>query len=132
MYNKASDNSDYVILGTFLFSIFIFQYLQNQNLATNIDMAVNILTMGYWPTYTPVEINLPVEVSIDGLLNASTSKELKQDCHARTTFATTLFETDNRTFNSFIGERAREWGQGRDYPQQKRIWNIILFDSTNL
>ena len=28
-------------------------------------MAVNILTMGYWPTYTPVEINLPVEVSID-------------------------------------------------------------------
>ena len=28
-------------------------------------MAVNILTMGYWPTYTPVEINLPVEVSVD-------------------------------------------------------------------
>lgn len=28
-------------------------------------MAVNILTMGYWPTYTPVEINLPVEVSMD-------------------------------------------------------------------
>lgn len=49
-------------------------------------MAVNILTMGYWPTYTPVEINLPVEVSI--LLNtgASIAKQLqaKQDCQTQT------------------------------------------------
>ena len=46
-----------------LINSFIFQYLQHQRLPSNIDMAVNILTMGYWPTYTPVEINLPVEVS---------------------------------------------------------------------
>ncbi|CAB4015420.1 cullin-4A isoform X1, partial [Paramuricea clavata] len=38
------------------------QHLQHQRLPSNIDMAVNILTMGYWPTYTPVEINLPVEM----------------------------------------------------------------------
>ncbi|XP_028416649.1 cullin-4A-like [Dendronephthya gigantea] len=38
------------------------QYLQHQLLPSNIDMAVNILTMGYWPTYIPVEINLPVEM----------------------------------------------------------------------
>lgn len=43
--------------------LYILQFLQNQFLAGNIDMAVNILTMGYWPTYTPVEINLPVDVS---------------------------------------------------------------------
>lgn len=38
------------------------QFLQNQSLPGNIDMAVNILTMGYWPTYTPAEIILPVDM----------------------------------------------------------------------
>lgn len=25
----------------------------------NVELTVNILTMGYWPTYTPMEINMP-------------------------------------------------------------------------
>jgi len=29
----------------------------------SIELTVNILTMGYWPTYTPTEVNLPEEVS---------------------------------------------------------------------
>lgn len=38
------------------------QYIQNQNDPSRIDLTVNILTMGYWPTYTPMEIHLPAEV----------------------------------------------------------------------
>ena len=42
---------------------FIFpQFLQHQDLPGSVDMVVSILTMGYWPTYTPVEVHLPVEV----------------------------------------------------------------------
>ncbi|XP_062907312.1 cullin-4A-like isoform X2 [Mobula hypostoma] len=37
------------------------QYMQNQNDPSRIDLTVNILTMGYWPTYTPMEIHLPSE-----------------------------------------------------------------------
>lgn len=29
---------------------------------TNIDLTVNILTMGYWPTYPVMEVNLPIEM----------------------------------------------------------------------
>ena len=29
----------------------------------NIDLNVHVLTMGHWPTYTPMEIQLPAEVS---------------------------------------------------------------------
>ena len=28
----------------------------------SIDLTVNILTMGYWPTYTPMEVHLPEQV----------------------------------------------------------------------
>ena len=38
------------------------QYLQHQDLPGSVDMVVSILTMGYWPTYTPVEVHLPSEV----------------------------------------------------------------------
>ncbi|XP_061430926.1 cullin-4A-like isoform X1 [Lethenteron reissneri] len=38
------------------------QYMQNQNDANNIELTVNILTMGYWPTYTPMEVHLPPEM----------------------------------------------------------------------
>uniref|UniRef100_UPI00398F3ED7 cullin-4A-like isoform X1 n=1 Tax=Pristiophorus japonicus TaxID=55135 RepID=UPI00398F3ED7 len=38
------------------------QYIQNQNDPSKIDLTVNILTMGYWPTYTPMEIHLPAEM----------------------------------------------------------------------
>ncbi|XP_072370549.1 cullin-4A-like isoform X1 [Scyliorhinus torazame] len=38
------------------------QYIQNQNDPSKIDLTVNILTMGYWPTYTPMEVHLPPEM----------------------------------------------------------------------
>lgn len=39
------------------------QYMQCQNIPGNIELTVNILTMGYWPTYIPMEVHLPPEVS---------------------------------------------------------------------
>ncbi|XP_001515026.2 cullin-4A isoform X1 [Ornithorhynchus anatinus] len=38
------------------------QYVQNQSDPGSIDLTVNILTMGYWPSYTPVEVHLPSEM----------------------------------------------------------------------
>ncbi|XP_062833349.1 cullin-4A isoform X1 [Anolis carolinensis] len=38
------------------------QYIQNQSDPGNIDLTVNILTMGYWPTYTPMDVLLPPEM----------------------------------------------------------------------
>uniref|UniRef100_A0A4W4FKR1 Cullin family profile domain-containing protein n=1 Tax=Electrophorus electricus TaxID=8005 RepID=A0A4W4FKR1_ELEEL len=38
------------------------QYMQNQSEPSNIELTVNILTMGYWPTYTPMEVHLPTEM----------------------------------------------------------------------
>ncbi|XP_067322950.1 cullin-4A [Anolis sagrei] len=38
------------------------QYMQNQSDPGNIDLTVNILTMGYWPTYTPMDVLLPPEM----------------------------------------------------------------------
>lgn len=34
-------------------------YLSNANLETKLDLTVNVLTMGYWPTYQPMKVNLP-------------------------------------------------------------------------
>uniref|UniRef100_A0A673BBU4 Cullin-4A n=1 Tax=Sphaeramia orbicularis TaxID=375764 RepID=A0A673BBU4_9TELE len=34
------------------------QYMQNQSEPSNIELTVNILTMGYWPSYTPMEVHL--------------------------------------------------------------------------
>lgn len=52
-------------LSFFLKSICIStQYIQNQSEPSNIELTVNILTMGYWPSYTPMEVHLPTEVSI--------------------------------------------------------------------
>nr|CAG4644588.1 EOG090X01NX [Leptodora kindtii] len=34
----------------------------NQRDLTNMDLTVNILTMGYWPTYAPTEVSLPAEM----------------------------------------------------------------------
>ena len=39
------------------------QYVTAKRLPSNIDLTVNVLTMGYWPAYPPVEINLPFNVS---------------------------------------------------------------------
>uniref|UniRef100_A0A8C4Q0Q2 Cullin 4B n=1 Tax=Eptatretus burgeri TaxID=7764 RepID=A0A8C4Q0Q2_EPTBU len=38
------------------------QYVQNQSEPCSIELTVNILTMGYWPTYTPMEVHLPSEM----------------------------------------------------------------------
>ncbi|XP_061482665.1 cullin-4A isoform X2 [Rhineura floridana] len=38
------------------------QYMQNQKDPGNIDLTVNILTMGYWPTYMPMDVVLPPEM----------------------------------------------------------------------
>ncbi|XP_062982223.1 cullin-4A [Elgaria multicarinata webbii] len=38
------------------------QYMQNQSDPGNIDLTVNILTMGYWPTYMPMDVLLPPEM----------------------------------------------------------------------
>uniref|UniRef100_A0A4W3IVZ4 Cullin-4B n=1 Tax=Callorhinchus milii TaxID=7868 RepID=A0A4W3IVZ4_CALMI len=38
------------------------QYTQNQNIPGNLELTVNILTMGYWPTYVPMEVHLPLEM----------------------------------------------------------------------
>ncbi|EDO35660.1 predicted protein [Nematostella vectensis] len=38
------------------------QYLQHQSLPWNMDMVVSILTMGYWPTYLPMDVHLPTEM----------------------------------------------------------------------
>ncbi|EHB14327.1 Cullin-4B [Heterocephalus glaber] len=38
------------------------QYMQNQNVPGNIELTVNMLTMGYWPTYMPMEVHLPPEM----------------------------------------------------------------------
>uniref|UniRef100_G3PRL7 Cullin-4A n=1 Tax=Gasterosteus aculeatus aculeatus TaxID=481459 RepID=G3PRL7_GASAC len=38
------------------------QYIQNQSGPSNIELTVNILTMGYWPSYIPMEVHLPPEM----------------------------------------------------------------------
>ncbi|XP_031573663.1 cullin-4A-like [Actinia tenebrosa] len=38
------------------------QHIQHHNLPSNIDMNVSILTMGYWPTYLPMDVHLPTEM----------------------------------------------------------------------
>uniref|UniRef100_A0AAY4EUY0 Cullin family profile domain-containing protein n=1 Tax=Denticeps clupeoides TaxID=299321 RepID=A0AAY4EUY0_9TELE len=43
---------------------FCLQYMQNQSDPSNIDLTVNILTMGYWPSYTPMDVHLPSEVDV--------------------------------------------------------------------
>lgn len=43
----------------------LFQYssnLQNELSASNLDLTVSILTMGYWPTYPVMEVTLPLEM----------------------------------------------------------------------
>ncbi|XP_010784803.1 cullin-4A isoform X2 [Notothenia coriiceps] len=38
------------------------QFKQNQSEPSNIELTVNILTMGYWPSYIPMEVHLPPEM----------------------------------------------------------------------
>ncbi|KFM72708.1 Cullin-4B, partial [Stegodyphus mimosarum] len=38
------------------------QHLQNMKVPGNMDMSVAVLTMGYWPTYQPVEVQMPPDM----------------------------------------------------------------------
>eukprot|EP00063_Salmo_salar_P070072 XP_014044907.1 PREDICTED: cullin-4A-like isoform X1 [Salmo salar] len=40
----------------------LLQYTQNQSEPSQLELTVNILTMGYWPSYTPMEVHLPPEM----------------------------------------------------------------------
>uniref|UniRef100_A0A8C7UQ77 Cullin 4B n=1 Tax=Oncorhynchus mykiss TaxID=8022 RepID=A0A8C7UQ77_ONCMY len=48
----------------FFFCLFFLYYMQCQNIPGNIELTVNILTMGYWPTYIPMEVHLPAESTL--------------------------------------------------------------------
>ena len=47
----------------------------------NIDLNVNVLTLGYWPPYTPMEVTLPQEVSVM-LTNALPNPPLHTRTHS--------------------------------------------------
>jgi len=37
--------------------------MEHVQTSINIELMVNVLTMGYWPTYTPMDVSLPEDVS---------------------------------------------------------------------
>uniref|UniRef100_A0A8K9XKA1 Cullin 4A n=1 Tax=Oncorhynchus mykiss TaxID=8022 RepID=A0A8K9XKA1_ONCMY len=47
------------------------QYTQNQSEPSQLELTVNILTMGYWPSYTPMEVHLPPEVCLSARTRAT-------------------------------------------------------------
>uniref|UniRef100_F1RN43 Cullin 4A n=1 Tax=Sus scrofa TaxID=9823 RepID=F1RN43_PIG len=70
------------------------QYMQNQSDPGSIDLTVNILTMGYWPTYTPMDVHLTPEVSV---LSATARTRLTGGASAllqgKKEFQVSLFQT---------------------------------------
>ena len=40
----------------------LFQSIVGERSGTGLELTVNILTMGYWPTYIPMEVHLPGEM----------------------------------------------------------------------
>jgi len=36
--------------------------MEHVQTSINIELMVNVLTMGYWPTYTPMDVSLPEDV----------------------------------------------------------------------
>lgn len=65
----------YAFIHVFHVSYIYTQYIQNQSEPSNIELTVNILTMGYWPSYTPMEVHLPTEVGIFILISFRTSNK---------------------------------------------------------
>lgn len=56
---------DTIILGThYLHDVILLSQMPRHKVSGNIDLNVNVLTMGHWPTYTPMEIQLPPEVHV--------------------------------------------------------------------
>uniref|UniRef100_A0AAZ3SQC6 Cullin family profile domain-containing protein n=1 Tax=Oncorhynchus tshawytscha TaxID=74940 RepID=A0AAZ3SQC6_ONCTS len=53
------------------------QYTQNQSEPSQLELTVNILTMGYWPSYTPMEVHLPPEVYVSLCVCLQGKKELQ-------------------------------------------------------
>jgi len=40
------------------------QHMEHAQAAGSIELMVNVLTMGYWPTYIPMDVSLPEDVSV--------------------------------------------------------------------
>jgi len=38
--------------------------MEHVQTSVNIELMVNVLTMGYWPTYIPMDVSLPEDVSL--------------------------------------------------------------------
>ena len=38
------------------------QHMEHVRTNITIELMVNVLTMGYWPTYTPMDVSLPEDV----------------------------------------------------------------------
>ncbi|XP_052401785.1 cullin-4A [Carassius gibelio] len=38
------------------------KYMQNQSDPSNMELTANILTMGHWPSYTPMDVHQPAEM----------------------------------------------------------------------
>ena len=39
------------------------QHMEHAQTSGSIELMVNVLTMGYWPTYIPMDVSLPEDVS---------------------------------------------------------------------
>ena len=49
---------------SYVFTAAFFFQMPRHKVSGNIDLNVHVLTMGHWPTYTPMEIQLPAEVRL--------------------------------------------------------------------
>ena len=50
-----------------VYIVLLFQHLDNKTAPGSIDLTVNILTMGYWPSYPVCDVNMPEEVRISAV-----------------------------------------------------------------
>jgi len=48
--------------------VYVVQHMEHVQTSGNIELMVNVLTMGYWPTYIPMDVSLPEDVSACRLL----------------------------------------------------------------
>ena len=46
----------------FPYSVILYMQTRHDTVSGNIELSVNVLTMGYWPPYTPMEVIVPLEV----------------------------------------------------------------------
>ena len=56
---------DYYYGAVFMYGLDLIQHLQSSSrVSGSIDLTVSVLTMGYWPSYPPMDILLPPEVCL--------------------------------------------------------------------